>query len=74
MSDYDYPELIREACRALSEVEGKVLVDVLVQVVEPEFNAITLVFEDGAYQISGRIGSEILGIAANRVSDRERNQ
>lgn len=62
MTSYDYPKLIQQSCRALSEVEGRTLVDFLVQVVDPEYNIATLIFADCAYAISGRIGSEILGI------------
>ncbi len=64
MDSYDYPRLIAEACKALPEVEGRMLVDVLVQVVEPEYNQVWLVFEDLTFVIHGRVGSEYLGIEA----------
>lgn len=62
MTSYDYPKLIRQSCQTLTEIEGRTLVDFLVQIVDPEYNAATLIFADCAYAISGRIGSEILGI------------
>jgi len=62
MDSYDYPRLIAAACEALPEVEDRVQVDVLVQVVDPEYNQIWLVFDEGTYVIHGRVGSEYLGI------------
>lgn len=62
MNSYDYPRLIAEACKALSEVEGRLLVEVLVQVVDPEYNQVFLAFDDATYVIYGRSGSEYLGI------------
>jgi hypothetical protein len=62
MNSYDYTAIIREHCKALPEVVGKVLTKALVQVVEPEFNAFYLVLADSTYAISGRIGAEVIGI------------
>ncbi len=62
MRSRDYPRLIAKACAELRDVEGQVLVDVLVQIVDPEFNQVWLAFEDSTYVIYGRVGSEYLGI------------
>jgi len=62
MDSHDYPAIIREHCKALPEVVGKILTQALVQIVEPEFNVFVLVFADSAYAISGRVGAEVIGI------------
>jgi hypothetical protein len=67
MSTYNYPRLIAKACAELPNVEGQVLVDALVQTIDPEYNQVWLVFEDSTYVIYGRVGSEYLGIERGDV-------
>lgn len=54
--------IVEIAKSKLSEITGKVLVDFLVDVVEPEFNVAYLIFEDSVYSVNGAIGSEIITI------------
>ena len=59
--DYDYPQLIKERTIDLVEIEGQVLENVLINVVEPEYNVLYLNVSSGWYSACGEIGSEILG-------------
>jgi len=59
--DYDYPQLIKERTIDLVEIEGQVLENVLINVVEPEYNVLYLKVSSGWYSACGEIGSEILG-------------
>ncbi|EIW15710.1 MULTISPECIES: hypothetical protein [Pelosinus] len=58
----DYKGTITISKQKLVEIEGKVLVDFLVQVVEPEFNIAYLIFSDSVYAINGAYNSEVLSI------------
>ena len=55
-----YRDIMEEIHIVLLEIEGKVLIDFIVHVVEPEINIAYLVFTDSIYATNGAIGSEIL--------------
>jgi len=65
----DYNGIIKTSKQKFVEIEGKVLVDFLVHVVEPEFNIAYLIFSDGSYAINGAYSSEVLSI--NRVVNKK---
>lgn len=46
----------------ISEIDGKLLIDFFVDVVEPEYNIALLVFDDSIYSVRGVIASELVGI------------
>jgi len=55
-------DIIEIAKQNFLEIEGKVLVDFQVHVVEPEFNVAYLIFTDGVYAVNGAFNSEVLAI------------
>jgi hypothetical protein len=61
-TDYDYKSMIDEAASLLTQLEGRLLLQFLTHIVEPEFNAAYLVLEDGVFSIHGRVGGEVLQI------------
>jgi hypothetical protein len=63
VTDYDYDRLERAAAADVKALEGCFLREVLVHIVEPEFNVVFLVTDDGVWEVSGRVGSEVLGIS-----------
>ena len=63
MTDYDDDGLERAAAADVKALEGCLLREVLVHIVEPEFNVFFLVTDDGVWGISGRVGSEVLSIS-----------
>lgn len=58
----EYQKINNENKRIMKELEGKVLKEIRVHVVDPEYNIVFLIFESMVYAIHGRVGSEILGI------------
>lgn len=58
----EYKNIVKIAKSKLSEITGKVLVDFLVDVVEPEFNVAYLIFTDSVYAVNGAMGSEVITI------------
>lgn len=58
----EYKNIAEIAKSKLSEITGKVLVDFLVDVVEPEFNIAYLIFTDSVYAVNGTMGSEVITI------------
>ncbi|WP_105620031.1 hypothetical protein [Vallitalea okinawensis] len=58
----DYSKGIKQQKEKIDMIEGKILRDVLVHIVEPEYNIAYLVFDHYVYEICGLMGSEILGI------------
>ncbi len=59
---YNYPELIKESSKLIPNLIDRTLENVLVNVVDPEFNVVYLIFDDETYSIHGEIGGEYLGI------------
>jgi hypothetical protein len=62
MMPYNYPELIKESSKLIPDLIDRTLENVLINVVNPEFNVVYLVFSDATYSIHGEIGGEYLGI------------
>lgn len=62
MTDYDYDRLERAAAD-VKTLEGCLLREVLAHIVEPEFNVDFLVTDDGVWEVSGRVGGEVLSIS-----------
>jgi len=60
--EYRYQEYIKESCKLLPDLEGAIVLQVLVNVVDPEFNVVYLKTDKGVYSIQGEMGSEYLGI------------
>ena len=61
-STYDYASMTAEAASKIAQLEGRVLLRFLVQIVPPEFNVAYLGLDVGVWCIQGRIGGEILQI------------
>ena len=59
---YDYRGMELAADAALRSLEGRVLERALVQVVDPEFNVLYLLFEDQSFAVQGNVGGEVLEI------------
>ena len=57
---YDYKTLEEQFRNSVGQLEGKVLDQVLLQIVEPEINLVALLFEDAAFCLQGAIGGEVL--------------
>jgi hypothetical protein len=75
-SFYDYGGMESAADAALRSLVGRVLEGSLVQVVDPEFNVLYLLFSDQSFAIQGRVGGEVLEVvpmdarpAAGRLDD-----
>jgi hypothetical protein len=60
--NYDYQKDIDESCKLISNLEGAVLNDFLVNIVEPEFNVVFLDTNKGVFALQGEVGGEYLGI------------
>src|SRR5690606_22493847 len=60
---YDYPRYVAYYSRLMPELEGRILRQIRVNIVVPEFNVLFLGLGEQAYAVSGEIGSEILGIS-----------
>jgi hypothetical protein len=60
-------DIIKKTEERIFEIEGKVLVDFIVHIVEPEINIAYMVFTDSICAVNGAIGSEIITI--NKVID-----
>jgi hypothetical protein len=73
-TDYDYESMIAEATSVLTQLEGRLLRRFLIHVVEPEFNAAYLVFDDGVFSIHGGVGGEVLQIVRVEDAPRERSE
>lgn len=58
----EYAEIEQLLVESLEAIKGKRLVRAIAQILEPEFNLLYLVFEDASYQVSGRRGSEVIGL------------
>jgi|ERR1044071_7717606 hypothetical protein len=61
-TSYDYASMTAEAASKLAQLEGRVLLRCLVQIVPPEFNVAYLALDVGIWCIQGRIGGEVLEI------------
>jgi len=59
---YQYRERETQFRMQLSRFDGRVLRDVLLQIVEPEVNVVVLVFEDAVFSVQGQIGGELLKV------------
>lgn len=63
--------IIKIAKQKVLELEGKVLVDFQVHIVEPEFNIAYLIFTDSVYTVNGALTSEVLTIT--QIDDEKLN-
>ncbi|WP_139045639.1 hypothetical protein [Vibrio cidicii] len=59
---YDYEKDVKQACSLLNELEGALVISILVNVVEPEFNVVYLNTDKGVYALHGEVGGEYLGV------------
>ncbi|MGF1878210.1 hypothetical protein L4D77_23305 [Photobacterium frigidiphilum] len=59
---YDYKKDVKQACSLLSELEGALVISILVNVVDPEFNIVYLDTEKGVFALHGEVGGEYLGV------------
>jgi hypothetical protein len=64
---YDYEKYIKDNDPLLREMEGAVLISILVNIVDPEFNIVYLQMSSGIFSVHGRIGGEYLGL--HRLSE-----
>lgn len=66
---FEYKDIIEQEKQKITLIEGKVLLDFMVDIVEPEFNIAYLIFTDSVYAIRGTIGSEVITINQIDYSD-----
>lgn len=59
---YDYEKDIKDACSLLEELEGTIILNILINVVDPEFNVVYLDTDKGAFSLQGEVGGEYLGV------------
>ena len=59
---YDYEQYTKESSILLSELEGAILISVLINVIDPEFNVVYLETDKGKYSLQGEVGGEYLGV------------
>lgn len=59
---YQYRERETQFRAQLGKLDGRVLRDVLLQIIEPEVNVVVLVFEDAVFSVQGQIGGELLDL------------
>lgn len=59
---YQYRERETQFRKQLGRLNGRVLRDVLLQIIEPEINIVVLVFEDAVFSVQGQIGGELLNV------------
>ena len=60
--EYEYKKYIKESCKLLPELEGAMVSEILVNIVDPEFNAVFLKTDKGVFSLHGEMGSEYLGV------------
>ncbi|MDA9981973.1 hypothetical protein N9H39_04415 [Gammaproteobacteria bacterium] len=60
--EYQYEKYIKESCKLLPELEGAVVSQILVNIVDPEFNVVFLDTDKGVFSLQGEMGAEYLGI------------
>jgi hypothetical protein len=65
----EYKDIIEQEKRKIRFIEGKMLIDFMVDIVEPEFNIAYLIFTDSVYAVRGTLGSEVITINQINYSD-----
>ncbi|MCF6314639.1 MAG: hypothetical protein L3J39_19480 [Verrucomicrobiales bacterium] len=66
MSSHDYPKIIARSNPCIESLCNALLQEIVVQVVDPEFNALFLKTDKGVFAIQGTIGSEIVEIVESQ--------
>ncbi len=51
--EYQYEKYIKESCKLLPELEGALVSQILVNIVDPEFNAVFLATNKGVFALQG---------------------
>lgn len=64
MSGYDYPKIIARSKPNIEKLHGALVEEIVVQIVDPEFNVLFLKTDRGAFAMQGAIGSEIVEVVA----------
>ena len=62
MPDYDYKADIQESCKLLPMIQGALVEKILINVVEPEYNVVYFLTDQGVFALQGEVGGEYLGI------------
>ena len=60
--EYEYKKYIKESCKLLPELEGAIVSQILVNIVDPEFNVVFLKTDKGVFSLQGEMGAEYLGV------------
>ncbi|NNK84392.1 MAG: hypothetical protein HKO91_02415, partial [Desulfobacterales bacterium] len=60
--EYEYKKYIKESCKLLPELEGAIVSQILVNIVDPEFNVVFLKTDKGIFSLQGEMGAEYLGV------------
>mgnify|MGYP006293026539 CR=1 FL=1 len=68
---YPYKELQEKFGNDLKKLEGKVLHEVRLQIIEPEINVVVLIFEDETFSVQGQLGGELLDLVERMPSPPE---
>ena len=60
--EYEYDKYIKKSCQLLPTLEGAIVLQILVNIVEPEFNVVFLKTDKGVFSLQGEKGAEYLGV------------
>jgi hypothetical protein len=60
--EYQYEKHIEESCSLLAGLEGAIVAQILINIVDSEFNVVFLDTDKGVFSLQGEMGAEYLGI------------